>query len=52
MFLEKVAIIPLTEKSLKNYPNGRGAWLAQLLEHSILDLGVVVSSPPLSVEIT
>ena len=31
---------------------GRGAWLAQLEEHSTLDLGVVGSSPTLPVEVT
>ena len=29
-----------------------GAWLAQLVEHATLDLGVVSMSPTLGVEIT
>ena len=30
----------------------RGAWLAQLVEHVTLDLGVVSSSPTMGVDIT
>ena len=32
--------------------NSGDAWLAQLVEHTTLDLGVVGSSPTLGVEIT
>ena len=38
--------------TLKNYENGWAAWLAQLVEHVTLDLGVVSSSPMLGVEVT
>ena len=34
------------------FPWSGGAWLAQLEEHATLDLGVVSSSPMLSVKIT
>ena len=46
-----VRIINLKE-NFRNVLNTWGAWLAQLVEHVALDLGVVSSSPMLSVEIT
>ena len=39
-------------KKKKDVVIERGTWLAQLVEHVTLDLGVVSLSPTLSVEIT
>ena len=41
---------PDRDMLFKNYSK-KGSWLAQLVEHSALDLGVVSRSPTLGVEI-
>ena len=50
-FLDVIVRLERNSKNLKSSLTG-GTWLAQLVEHTTLDNGVMSSSPTLGMEIT